>query len=979
MSQVRYTCGPNATETYDDNITYQNTTNPRLHRVSGTGVINKNHAGWYKAEYLIESGIVELSDKCFNSSYITKVTLPKTLVKIGNSCFNNTAINEIILPESLKSIGNNNFPTSLKSINIPSLLEYFPLNNIENCSLIEKIIVHVDNKFYKSIDGILYNYDVTKLLFCPRGKSGNVIIPESVISIEDDCFKLCYKITSIQIPYSVKKIGNRAFSYISLEKLNIPNSVLTIGEKCFEGSIINKSFKFSANIKILPHYAFNKSKLPSWNFIKNIESIGDYCFNNANISLSYLDLPKIVHIGINAFEGNTNIKIIELYSCLTCIKANAFKNISSDLIIKYNSLIPINLPENAFENIGNKAKLLIPQNTKLIFENTIPWSIFSVFEEVYTNHNITSSDVDISDNLYLTRLLSITKSIDISDRSRIQNILLNLSQSYETIDSNEEFEEALNLIKYNYLFTPPIISNLDKSMSLNWINKYKLNLIEKYIFEINSQKIKLNNSDERIEINNTDVFNMNIPKQLVTLEIESKPKMDICKVYFENIFKILQEELSQARLNIKIAVSWFTNYKLFCLLKELQKKGIKIQLITNNDLINNGGYCLNLNELINDGVEVSLVEYPNLLHHKFCIIDNYTIINGSYNWTRFSEKNYENIMVVKNNDTLISSFNLEFAKLFEMAKYKCISTMPDIVPNRPEYDRSAFKQYITEELDIKASEETDTNIKTEILHQANKLNSKYLSIINPNIEKTYSEMFTLMDHKDSVEKTINRLSSETNTFDNNDNILSKGQLTTNTRQSEIKQQIVSPLNENSITQIMISSILMAIDVSGSMENTFKKGHVHRLTKKVLATSLLLSKTKNLNLWSFGSTSEYISTVGLNNLNEIEKIKCQNTNTNLYAFINKVSTLLEKDSFVIILTDDDANSIKQALPKMTNIPNTFWQILSYEKSCPQITNSIKNIPNISLALLMNYESLSDEQLQETIIKDYLQWKKQNKID
>ena len=89
-------------------------------------------------------------------------------------------------------------------------------------------------------------------------------------------------------------------------------------------------------------------------------------------------------------------------------------------------------------------------------------------------------------------------------------------------------------------------------------------------------------------------------------------------------------------------MSWFTNYTLFKQVKEIASTGIKVQLITNNDLTNNGGYCLNLNELIDEGVEISLIEYPHLLHHKFCIVDDGIVVNGSYNWTRFSSKNYEN-------------------------------------------------------------------------------------------------------------------------------------------------------------------------------------------------------------------------------------------------------------------------------------------------------------------------------------------------
>ncbi len=48
------------------------------------------------------------------------------------------------------------------------------------------------------------------------------------------------------------------------------------------------------------------------------------------------------------------------------------------------------------------------------------------------------------------------------------------------------------------------------------------------------------------------------------------------KVYFENIEKILLEELSKAQSSIKLVVAWLTNKKLFAKLVELAEKGITV-------------------------------------------------------------------------------------------------------------------------------------------------------------------------------------------------------------------------------------------------------------------------------------------------------------------------------------------------------------------------------------------------------------------
>ncbi len=54
------------------------------------------------------------------------------------------------------------------------------------------------------------------------------------------------------------------------------------------------------------------------------------------------------------------------------------------------------------------------------------------------------------------------------------------------------------------------------------------------------------------------------------------------------------------------------------------------------------------------------------MHNKFCIIDNDLVITGSYNWTFKARMNDENVIVIKNQPTIIS----KFAEKFESIKPK---------------------------------------------------------------------------------------------------------------------------------------------------------------------------------------------------------------------------------------------------------------------------------------------------------------------
>lgn len=57
------------------------------------------------------------------------------------------------------------------------------------------------------------------------------------------------------------------------------------------------------------------------------------------------------------------------------------------------------------------------------------------------------------------------------------------------------------------------------------------------------------------------------------------------------------------------------------------------------------------------------------MHNMFCVIDNKTLINGSYNWTYYAEdRNRENILLIKDEKETIDAFISEFERLKSMTK-----------------------------------------------------------------------------------------------------------------------------------------------------------------------------------------------------------------------------------------------------------------------------------------------------------------------
>ena len=112
--------------------------------------------------------------------------------------------------------------------------------------------VDAENSVYASRDGVLYDKEMKTLLRCPKGWEGKFVVPDGVEKIDRYGFFFCPLITEIQLPSSVKILGDdggewalssRLFgACYSLEKINIPEGVERIE---------SMSFRYCYNLKEL--------------------------------------------------------------------------------------------------------------------------------------------------------------------------------------------------------------------------------------------------------------------------------------------------------------------------------------------------------------------------------------------------------------------------------------------------------------------------------------------------------------------------------------------------------------------------------------------------------------------------------------------------------------------------------------------------------------------------------------------------------
>lgn len=102
---------------------------------------------------------------------------------IHYNAFSNGNLSHIIIPDSVKNIGDNAFYKSdqLETIEIGAGVEMgYDLGALKYTSKLKEIIVSSDNKYYKSVNNVLYDKNLTELLLCPNGYNGSLILPDTV-------------------------------------------------------------------------------------------------------------------------------------------------------------------------------------------------------------------------------------------------------------------------------------------------------------------------------------------------------------------------------------------------------------------------------------------------------------------------------------------------------------------------------------------------------------------------------------------------------------------------------------------------------------------------------------------------------------------------------------------------------------------------------------------------------------------------------
>ena len=166
---------------------------------------------------------------------LTSVQLPSSVVYIAGYAFYQCSMLTSVTMPGIEVFENNEDifnGAKLISLALPKTLKYIKSSMLRYLDNLTSITVEDGNEFYKSVDGVLYDKNMTKIVGFPAKKGGTYTIPATITTVKSGSFPNNVSIDELIVPATVTKIENSAFgSYPQIKKLIIEdsNSELTLG------------------------------------------------------------------------------------------------------------------------------------------------------------------------------------------------------------------------------------------------------------------------------------------------------------------------------------------------------------------------------------------------------------------------------------------------------------------------------------------------------------------------------------------------------------------------------------------------------------------------------------------------------------------------------------------------------------------------------------------------------------------------------
>ena len=282
--------------------------------------------------------------KCEN---IKSITIPDSVEIIGHQAFDScTSLEKIYIGSGVKEIGIAPFVFEIEG---------------GPCGKLKEIEVSKENKHYVSVDGVLYDKDMTTLIQYPLGKlQDEFTIPDSVTEIGNGAFTYannlkkiiigkgisvidyilvfgCDNLETVVIPDTVTKIDGGAFKYSGIKYIDIPDSVTYLGCEAMSSCHRLETINIGKGVSYIHEWAIYSSSLkeinvdPENNCFADIDGVlyskdftEIYLYPNNKKDSEFYIPETVVTIKDGAFGNTKNLKKLHIGKNIQKIEINNF-------------------------------------------------------------------------------------------------------------------------------------------------------------------------------------------------------------------------------------------------------------------------------------------------------------------------------------------------------------------------------------------------------------------------------------------------------------------------------------------------------------------------------------------------------------------------------------------------------------------------------------------------------------------------------
>ena len=297
---------------------------------------------------------------------------------IEDFCFSQCALSSITIPNSVLSVGDVAFEkcANLKTVTFGAGMEKFGAHVFSEVPKLESINVSSSNKYFKSVNGVLYSADQSVLYAYPVAKADtSFTVPNSVRNVEAYAFDHAMNLKSLTVGTGLQAISDRAFiGAFNVEKITLLGKVSSIGNNAFG----------------------NINKLTSINIPDTVTYIGKEAFQDDNALKSIVIPSSVNYIGVDAFEATDSNFLVYCYSGSYAVSYCETYNIEYELVDSVLSAINVTAAPSQREYCLNTALDTSGMIISAVYSNGISRTVTGYQIGAYDFSQIGTKEISVS-------------------------------------------------------------------------------------------------------------------------------------------------------------------------------------------------------------------------------------------------------------------------------------------------------------------------------------------------------------------------------------------------------------------------------------------------------------------------------------------------------------------------------------------------------------------------------------------------------